>query len=691
MIAAICAAIIAFPGATAPLTASTHRKSHFEEGHPRQAVSIERYDIWIAFRPEEGSLKAMATLTLRAEKPISDVELQLSPQLQIAKVTDGASNSLAFERSGRLGSAYFSVPLPRETAGEINLRISYSGKLGADELDYVSAEGILLRDESGWYPTPDMTAFAPHHIHMIVPDGWTAVAGGNATTVQERNRAIFDFVTFRPVYSRAIAATPKKIKILYAYAADGPAPAIRVCARDTEKEAAHQAAIVASNSFAEYARLFGSSGLSEFTIIPGFPGGHSEVGYSGPGFLVMDEDDLRFLGRNGYTPNFLPHEIAHQWFPQRVAHASAQDGWMAEALAEYMAWRYLEAQDPANARRMVAIAMRDSLAAEPLEPISLGLRLYTLGNEITQQTLYDRGMLVWRTLETVIDRERVEKALREYLRRFSGGSASISEFEQICEEISGRDLGWFFKYYIGGTEAPEIALRRTRSFAPNEVSGEILVTGAPPGFTVRVEMRISTTTGIVLHSVATHGPVTPFTVVVTSPVSRIELDPDLRILRWTEAARHNRAQRAIISQAGAAARAGESARAEELFRKALAADPEGLAGNEQLLHFQLGQISFRLKQFDTAFEEMSRVLETASLDARETDAYTVWAHVYRARVEWVRGDGNAARTEAKAALEQGSPALETEVMMGDQYRGKTTAERELRLLLEPPEDTGSHR
>ncbi|HUK30228.1 MAG TPA: M1 family aminopeptidase [Candidatus Acidoferrum sp.] len=637
------------------------------------------------------SLRATATLALRAEKPISFVELELNPQLQISRISDGAGGSLTFERNGRYGSRFLTVTLPAETSGEFALRISYSGAMAADELDYISSEGILLRDESGWYPTPDMSTFAPHRIHMVVPNGWTAVAGGNSNVLHFRNREIFDFVTFRPVYSRTIAATPMGIQAVFPSSADGSAPAIRVAARDSDKEAVSKAGNVASNAFAEYARLFGSAGLSEFTIIPGFPGSHSEAGYSGPGFLVMDEEDLKFFGRKGYTPNFLPHEIAHQWFPQQVAHASAEDGWMAEALAEYMGWRFLDARDPASARRIIAIAMRDSLAAEHLEPISLGLKLFALGNDVTQQTLYERGMLVWRTLETVIDRERVEKALREYLKRYRGGAASIADFQKICEEISGRDLGWFFKYYIGGTEVPEITLRRTQSFAPNEVSGEILVAGAPPGFEARVEMQISTSAGIVSHSVAAHGPVTPFTVLVAAPASRIELDPELRILRWTEAAKRNRAQRTIISQANSASRAGDLERAGDLYHKALTADLENIAGNDQFLYFLVGQNSFRRKQFDSAFEQMSRVLETASLDARATDAWDVWAHVYRARIDWVRGDANAARAEAQTALDQGSPALGTEVVMGDLFRGKTTAERELRMLLEPPVDTKSHR
>jgi len=69
----------------------------------------------------------------------------------------------------------------------------------------------------------------------------------------------------------------------------------------------------------------------------------------------------------------------------------------------------------------------------------------------------------------------------------------------------------------------------------------------------------------------------------------------------------------------------------------------------------------------------------------------VWAHVYRARIAWVRGDATAAREEAKDALQHESPALGAEVTMGGQFHGKTTAERELRLLLDPPVDTGSHR
>jgi tetratricopeptide (TPR) repeat protein len=660
-------------------------------------VKIERYDIRVAFHPEAGSLRAVAMLTLRAAEPVSGVTLMLSPQLRISQITDRNGNVLTFVRSTENGSPRLQVTLPEETSGDFTVRINYSGTISRDSLDYVTAEGILLRDESGWYPSPDLTAFAQHRIHMVVPAGWTAAAGGLRTSIEVHDRTIYDFTTVQPVYSRAIAATPEKVEITQPSSAIDPssdtdaAPAIRVCLPDSAAASAKQAALLAASAFAQYTKLLGPAPLSEYTILPGFPGSHFQMGFSGPGFLVMDEDDLKHFGRDGYSPYFLPHEIAHQWFPQQVAHASEEDGWLAESLGQYLALRYLEAQNPGEARRMVTLAMRDGLASDRLEPISLGLKLFAMGNEITQETLYERGMLVWRTLESAIGRDQVDRALAEYLKRYAGRSATIADFQEICEEISGRDLGWFFYYYIDGTEVPEISVRRTPSLTPGEVSGEIMVYGAPSAFTVRIEVRVSTSTGPITQPVATRGPATAFTVVVPAPATQIEIDPDQRILRWTEPARRNLAQRALMAQARGALYDYDFARAEELCNQTLQADPENLAGNEQEIRFELGLLLFHAKKLAAAFDELGKALRLASLDTRASDAYYAWAHVYRARIAFQRNDAATGRAEAEAGLAVDSPALETEVTQSSRFSGTTTAGKELRRFLAPPANAAQYR
>ena len=330
---------------------------------------------------------------------------------------------------------------------------------------------------------------------------------------------------------------------------------------------------------------------------------------------------------------------------------------------------------------MVARAMRDALAPDPMRPLSLGLHLFALeNNDVTRATLYQRGMLVFRTLETVIDRERLDRALREYYQRFAGKSASIGDFRKICEEISGRHLGWFFDYFLNRAQIPEIQIRRTPSAAPNEVSGEIIVRNVPPEFQVRVEMRVETLSGPAEHSVATRGEVTPFTITVPQAATRLILDPDQRILRWTEAARRNRAQRLLLSQLGNLERAGQFARAAVICQQSLALDPENLAANEQQLRLELGRLRYHQGHLAAAWSEFDKVLALGSLDSLESDFNRAWSRVYRARTEKRRGRPGAAHAEARAGLAANSPALDAPVAWPQTHARETTAARELQSL-----------
>jgi tetratricopeptide (TPR) repeat protein len=219
---------------------------------------------------------------------------------------------------------------------------------------------------------------------------------------------------------------------------------------------------------------------------------------------------------------------------------------------------------------------------------------------------------------------------------------------------------------------------------PNEVTGEIRIASVPSDFTARVELRISTPAGLVAQSVATRGSATPFAVVVPAPATHIEIDPDLKILRWTEAAKRNRRQNPILANAFHAVHDDDYDETESYLREALRVDPENIAGNEQEIRFQLGQVLFRMKRYGEALDELTHVLQLTSLDARETDAFYAWAHVYRARIAFARNNSAGVKEEAEAGLAVDSPVLEIEVTPSSKYASPTTAGKELRWLLQPP-------
>lgn len=640
----------------------------------------------MTFDPPQGFLRATAAVTLRAAESAEAIEFEMNPRLTIRTITDAGGRALEWQRSQRIGSPKLLVRLPAPAPGSdaaLTLTFVYDGAPLLRGLDSITPQGILLRDEAGWYPAVDAAAFTFHDITIRVPPGWRAFTSGEAQEDAHR------FKSDGAVSSRSVVAFPAAGRSCDEPSrAAGEAPAepraeVRDCLGRARREAAAQLRARAAAAAAYYARLVGRNTPLRLTILPGFHGQGGAFGYSAPGLLVVSEDVVKFARDPDYLPEFLPHEMAHQWFPIEVTAERAEDGWLGESLAEYLAWRWLQQDQPERARAMVARAMRDALAPEPLPPLGEGLRMFARYDwGVTYASLYQRGMLVWRTLEAVVGRARVDAALREYYRRFAGRAASAADFRKVCEEISGRDLGWFFDYFLSGVRIPELELRRVPAGAPGEYAGELVVAQVPAEFSVRVEMKLHTAEGVVAHSVATRGGVTPFTVNVPGIVTRVVLDPEARILRWTEAARRNRAQRALLAALADAEEAGRFAEAIEAGRRALALDPDDAARNAQLLHFQIGRIYLRRGMAGRAQEAFGRVFQTRSEEASADAFYRAWARVFRARI--ARGAGRAApaRTEAAEGLRLAPHALETPIRWPG-TAGEETARAALAALARP--------
>ena len=64
-----------------------------------------------------------------------------------------------------------------------------------------------------------------------------------------------------------------------------------------------------------------------------------------------------------YGEVMMPHEVAHQWFGDRVSWASYHEQWLMEAIANYTAIMLLEQQRPADAEAMLQ-AYRQLLASK---------------------------------------------------------------------------------------------------------------------------------------------------------------------------------------------------------------------------------------------------------------------------------------------------------------------------------------
>jgi tetratricopeptide (TPR) repeat protein len=181
--------------------------------------------------------------------------------------------------------------------------------------------------------------------------------------------------------------------------------------------------------------------------------------------------------------------------------------------------------------------------------------------------------------------------------------------------------------------------------------------------------------------VATRGEVTPFSLNLSAPATQVTFDPDMRLLRWTEAARRHREQAKLLGQVSELEDSGEFSEAVEICRQAMARDPDDVAANQQQIRFVMGRMLYRAGKLAEARKVFGGTLERASLEPMGMDFYCAWARVYRARIaQRLRRPAEAAR-EAKAGLFSKSPAMEKKVAWPEEPGREVSAREALREFL----------
>jgi aminopeptidase N len=76
--------------------------------------------------------------------------------------------------------------------------------------------------------------------------------------------------------------------------------------------------------------------------------------------------------------------------------------------------------------------------------------------------VYSKGALVLHMLRYVVGDETFLEIMNTYSQRYGGKSATVKEFQAVCEEVSGRNLNWFFDEWIRDTTLPDYAIEDVR-------------------------------------------------------------------------------------------------------------------------------------------------------------------------------------------------------------------------------------
>ena len=146
----------------------------------------------------------------------------------------------------------------------------------------------------------------------------------------------------------------------------------------------------------------------------------------------------------------LTHEFGHEWFPMMVGSDERRYPWMDEGFNSFIDYGSAEGYFKGTAygdtvRRELLTAYGVSAVPGSEQPL--------IANPVESRdlawTAYQKPALMLTVLrDAVLGKETFERALREYVRRWTFKHPQPADFFRTIENVSGRNLDWFWRAWV---------------------------------------------------------------------------------------------------------------------------------------------------------------------------------------------------------------------------------------------------
>jgi hypothetical protein len=185
------------------------------------------------------------------------------------------------------------------------------------------------------------------------------------------------------------------------------------------------------------------------------------ITFNGPRPEKDDNGNLTYSDRTKYgLISVVIHEVGHIWFPMIVNSDERQWTWMDEGLNTFL--QYVAEQewsegypssrgDPRDLTEYMRSTVQMPIMTQSDSIAGLGNNAY--GKPAT-------ALVVLR--ETILGRERFDRAFREYSQRWRFKRPTPADFFRTMEESSGVDLDWFWRGWFYSTDHVDVALTSVR-------------------------------------------------------------------------------------------------------------------------------------------------------------------------------------------------------------------------------------
>ena len=355
-------------------------------------------------------------------------------------------------------------------------------------------------------------------------------------------------------------------------------------------------------------------------------------GYSAPGILFLSPQGI------GKQPSvrLLANQISRQWWGSLLSAATRNHLWITNGMARYSEILYLEHVNGSSALETeVRDVYIDALTVNDV-PVIQTPRLEDYSPEFWAITA-SKGAAVLHMLRYVMGDANFQKLLNQFPDKYAWKAVRTEDFEQVAEAVAGQNLKYFFLQWIESSGAPEFKLEYTiyRTQKGFRVMGK--VSQDLDIFRMPVELKIETEGNPEQKTVEVMGTSSEFVVDTFGKPKTLALDPNNRVLRFSDPIR-----------VAVAIRRGEQFTEVSDFNEALKEYQKALevSRNSSLAHYRIADVFFHQNNYQAAANEFREALN-GDLDPKWTE---VWAHLNLGKIFDLTGQRERAVNEYTLAM-----------------------------------------
>ena len=600
----------------------------------RSRIDVEHYVINAEINENTQTLAAkVAVRFVPLEDNVTAPTFELNNALNVSRVVDDAGRQIPASRSQQDFTVRLNFDQPLAKAKPVTVTFDYDGRLAGNEdspVYGIKFAGIhndyaYLMYPSRWFPISGYTTDRySAEMHITVAAGNKVVASGIETSQPSGDKITYTFRFDEQSFPGSLAVVrgePAKVS--------SSGVMTSVFFRSGEQSMANVYGQETGKIMTYFTAMFGLPPYANLTLVETENGAPN--GYAAPGVIFLSP---RAIGHD-VGVKLMANQISRQWWQILLSPATRNHLWLTNGFAAYSELLYSE---HTNGPGALETQFRD-IAVEALTidnvPIIQASRLEDYSPELWALT-GSKGAAVLNMLRFVLGDAKFFESVKEYVKNHAWKSVTTDDFRKAAESVSQQNLGYFFIEWIESSGAPEFKMDYTifRTQKGFRVMGK--VAQDLDTFRMPVELKIETEGNPEEKRVEVVGTSSEFSVDTFGKPKTVVIDPNTRLLRYSNAMR----VAVSIRRGEQFAEISEFGEALKEYQKALETQK-----TSSLAHYRIAEVFFLQNNYQSAANEFREVLN-GDLEPKWTE---VWSHINLGKIFDITGQRERAVNEYQLA------------------------------------------